>query len=707
LPTQAGSNLTQEGTILGTFQYMAPEQLEGKEADARTDIFAFGAVLYEMATGQKAFSGKSQASLISSIMGTEPPAVSAVAPMTPPAFDRVVRTCLAKDADDRWQTAHDVMLELKWVAEGGSAAGLPAPVVAKRKNRERLGMAAAGVLLLALGLLAGRTFRAPVRDARALRLSLSPPANAPFESFRSVTVSPDGQRIAFVGEAPDGKGSLWVRALDAVQPRLLPGTEGAFHPFWSPDSRFLGFFADGKLKRIDASGGPPQILTKALFGFGGTWNRDGTILFAPNVLESLYKVPASGGTPVAVTRLAPREEAHRWPCFLPDGRHFVFLADARRTEDHHLKIGSLDSPETREIANAVSSVAFAEPGYLLFVRAGSLLAQPFDEKHLRLDGEPLVVGEKIAEDGNTNHKFEFSVSRTGVLAYRSADPASQLTWFDRSGHPAGKVGDPTRRGYFTLSPARNQLAYEQLDADGRHADLWLIDLSRAVTSRFTFDPSSNFSPVWSPDGNRIVYGATRKDFEDLYVRSAVAGAPEELLLASGDDKAPTSWSSDGRYILFEDYTSDRGIDVMLLSLDGAPKAEPFVQTPFDEQQATFSPDGRWVAYVSGESGRDEVYVTSFPARTNRRQVSTGGGGRPQWRADGRELFYGARGGKLLSVDVGPNGDFGPPKEILQVRGARDYAVAPDGQRFLVDVALEDPGVAPATIVVNWMADLKK
>jgi Tol biopolymer transport system component len=599
------------------------------------------------------------------------------------------------------------MLELKWVAEGGSAAGLPAPVVAKRKNRQRLGMAAAGVLLLTLGLIAGRTLRAPVRDARALRLSLSPPANAPFESFRSVTVSPDGQRIAFVGEAPDGKGSLWVRALDAVQPRLLPGTEGAFHPFWSPDSRFLGFFADGKLKRIDASGGPPQILTKALFGFGGTWNRDGTILFAPNVLESLYKVPASGGTPVAVTRLAPREEAHRWPCFLPDGRHFVFLADARRTEDHHLKIGSLDSPETREIANAVSSVAFAEPGYLLFVRAGSLLAQSFDEKRLRLEGEPLVVGEKIAEDGNTNHKFEFSVSRTGVLAYRSADPGSQLTWFDRSGHPAGKVGDPTRRGYLALSPARNQLAYEQLDADGRHADLWLIDLSRAVTSRFTFDPGSNFSPVWSPDGNRIVYGATRKEFEDLYVRSAVAGAQEELLLASGDDKAPTSWSSDGRYILFEDYTSDRGIDVMLLSLDGAPKAEPFVQTPFDEQRATFSPDGRWVAYVSGESGRDEVYVTSFPARTNRRQVSTGGGGRPQWRADGRELFYGARGGKLLSVDVGPNGDFGPPKEILQVRGARDYAVAPDGQRFLVDVALEDPGVAPATIVVNWTADLKK
>jgi Tol biopolymer transport system component len=707
LPTQAGSNLTQEGTILGTFQYMAPEQLEGKEADARTDIFAFGAVLYEMATGQKAFSGKSQASLISSIMGTEPPAVSAVSPMTPPAFDRVVRTCLAKDADDRWQTAHDVMLEIKWVAEGGSAAGLPAPVVAKRKNRERLWMAAAGVGLLALGLLAGRAFRAPVREARALRLSLSPPANAPFETFRSVTVSPDGERIAFVGETSEGRRSLWVRALDALQPRLLPGTEGALHPFWSPDSRFLGFFADGKLKKIDASGGPPQVLANAPFDYGGTWSRDGVIVFAPTVDEGLYRVSASGGTPVAVTRLGPREEAHRWPSFLSDGRHVVFLADARRTEDHHLKIGSIDAPNSQVLSNAVSSVAFAEPGYILFVRAGSLLAQRFDVKRLRLDGEPVVVGEKIAEDGNINHKFEFSVSRNGVLAYRSADPASQLTWFDRSGRPAGKIGDPTRRNLVELSPGGNQVAYEQLDADGRHADLWLIDLSRAVTSRFTFDPGSNFSPVWSPDGSRIAYGATRKEFLDLYVRSAVAGAQEELLLASGDDKGPTSWSPDGRYILFEDYTSDRGIDLMLLSLEGARKAEPFVQTRFDEQRATFSPDGKWVAYVSNESGRDEVYVTSFPARANRRQVSTGGGGRPRWRADGRELFYGARGGKLLSVDVGPNGDFGPPRNILQVRGARDYAVAPDGQRFLVDVALEDPGAAPATIVLNWTADLKK
>src|SRR5438445_5390141 len=281
LPTQAGGNLTQEGTILGTFQYMAPEQLEGREADVRSDIFAFGAVLYEMATGQKAFSGKSQASLIASILEREPPPISTVTPMTPPVLDRVVKTSLAKDPDDRWQTAHDVMLQLKWIAEGGSAAGLPAPVVARRKSRERLGMAAAGVLLLTLGLLAGRTLRAPVRDARVLRLSLSPPANAPFESFRSVTVSPDGQRIAFVGEAPDGKRSLWIRALDALQPRLLAGTEGAGHPFWSPDSRFLGFFADGKLKKIDASGGPPQVLANAPFDWGGTWSRDGVIVFAP------------------------------------------------------------------------------------------------------------------------------------------------------------------------------------------------------------------------------------------------------------------------------------------------------------------------------------------------------------------------------------------------------------------------------------------
>lgn len=409
-----------------------------------------------------------------------------------------------------------------------------------------------------------------------------------------------------------------------------------------------------------------------------------------------------------VTRLGPREEAHRWPSFLPDGRHVVFLADARRTEDHRVKVVSLDSGETRDLVGAVSNLAFVKPGYLLFVRAGSLLAQPFDPKQLRLVGEPVVVGESLAETGAANHSFEFSASNTGVLAYRSADPTSQLVWMDRAGRQLERIGDPARRGFLELYPGRNQVAWEQLDADGRNADLWLLDLTRAVTSRFTFDPGSDFAPVWSPDGSRMVFGATRKEFEDLYVQSAASGAKEELLFSSGDDKSPSSWSLDGRFILFDDFTSNRGVDVVLLSLEGTPKAEPFVQTQFDEERAVFSPDGKWVAYNSNESGRNEVYVLSFPARTMRRQVSTGGGTRARWRADGRELYYyGARGGKFMVVEVRPGGDFGAPKELFQIRGARDYAVAPDGQRFLVDVPLEDSTTAPATIVLNWTADLKK
>jgi Tol biopolymer transport system component/predicted Ser/Thr protein kinase len=703
LPTQAGSNLTQEGTILGTFQYMAPEQLEGKEADARTDIFAFGCVLYEMATGRKAFSGTSQASLISSIMGSEPPAISSVAPMTPPAFDRVVRTCLAKDADDRWQTAHDVMLELKWVAEGGSAAGLPAPVVARRRNRERLWMAATALLLVVVALLVPRSLRTPAAAPRAVRLSLAQPVNAPFESFHSMAVSPDGQRIAFVGVTSDDKKSLWVRDLDALQPRPLAGTEGSEHPFWSPDGRFLGFFADGKLKKIVASGGPPQVLCDAPFGLGGAWNRDDVIVFEPNVLDPLYRVSASGGKPTPATRLGPREEGHRWPSFLPDGRHFVFLADARRTEDHRFKIGSLDSLESPDLLGAVSNLAFVPPGHLLFVRSGSLLAQPIDVKRLRLAGEPMVVGDAIARVGDSGHQFEFSASQSGVLAFRSLNPNSQLVWLNRSGRRLGSVGDSGRRGFINLSPGQGQVAYEQLDADGRHADLWLLDLSRSVTSRLTFDPGSDYAPVWSPDGSRIAFGATRKDFEDIYVRSAAAGGQEELLLSSDHDKSPTSWSPDGRFILFEDYTS-AGIDLWVLSLEGKPRAEPFLRTQFDETGATFSPDGKRIAYVSAESGRSEVYVQDFPERSNRRQISTGGGSRPRWRADGRELFYGSRGGKLMSVDVSEGGEFGAPKELFQVRGAGDYAVAPDGQRFLVDVALEDPTTAPATVVLNWTAN---
>jgi Tol biopolymer transport system component/predicted Ser/Thr protein kinase len=707
LPTQAGTDLTAEGTILGTFQYMAPEQLEGKEADARTDIFAFGCVLYEMATGQKAFSGKSQASLISSIMGSQPPAVSAVAPMTPPAFDRVVRTCLAKDAEDRWQTAHDVMLELKWVAEGGSAAGLPAPVVAKRRNRERLWIAATVVLAAAtVALLALLALRRPEAPTRAVRLSLAQPANAPFESTQSIAVSPDGQRIAFVGVTSEDKRSIWVRDLDTLQPRPLAGTEGAYRPFWSPDGRFLGFFADGKLKKIDASGGPPQVLADAPFGGGGAWNREGVIVFEPNVFESLYRVPATGGAAVPATRLGPREEGHRYPSFLPDGRHFVFLSDARRTEDHRLKVGSLDSPESHDLAGGISNVAFAKPGHLLFVRAGSLLAQPLDVKRLRLAGEPFVLGTSIAETGLPNHEFKFSASDNGVAVMSSVNSSSQLVWLDRSGRRLGSVGDPARRGVLELSPTQDRVAYEQLDADGRNADLWLLDLARAVTTRLTFDPGSDYTPVWSPDGTRITFGATRKDFEDIYLKPAAGGAAEQLLLSSSDDKAPSSWSPDGRFILFENYTA-KGIDLWLLPVDEPAKAKPFVQTPFDETRAVFSPDGRRVAYVSEESGRPEITVCGFPDCSNRRQISTGGGTRPRWRADGRELFYAARGGKLMVVDVGSNGEFGAPKELFQVRGAGDYAVARDGQRFLVAVGLEDPTTAPATVVLNWTADLKK
>jgi len=710
-------NLTQEGTILGTFQYMAPEQLEGKEADARTDIFAFGAVLYEMATGQKAFTGKSQASLIGAILRDDPPAISTLAPMSPPALNRVVKTCLAKDPEDRWQTAHDVMLELKWIAEGGSQAGLPAPVVARRKSRERLAWAGFVVSAVAAAAFGVGYFRRAPAPPQAFRSSLLMPEKT---SVASPALSPDATRLVFVATGADDKPLLWVRPLSSLFAQPLSGTENAALPFWSPDSRSIGFFADGKLKRIGASGGPPLTLCDAV-GLGGTWNRDGMILFA---LPSgpIHRVPASGGVPTAVTRLdaSRRETTHRYPHFLPDGQHFLYLAAnlAGGPQDpaNLIRVASLDSKEDKPLIPAHSNTSYAM-GNLLFVRDGDLLAQGFDAKRLRMAGEIVTVAQKVGCPLVFWRHCNFSASQNGALVYASSWTfSSEMLWLDREGRKVGSVGEEAAYSNPRISPDGRKVAVEIFDANTRKSDIWIYDRARGVRTRFTAGGSQNGSPVWSPDGSRILFNSDRKHQGDLYLKAAAGAGEEEPVLEAEGQKIPTDWSSDGRFIAFEsrEPKGERKMTLSLLPLTGDRKPLVFLKRGVEIGDSRFSPDGRWLAYTSLESGRWEVYVTPFPGPGDRWQISTAGGYQPRWRRDGKELFYLSPDKKLMSVEVKTVSGFEPgvPRPLFEtglaaVGGANLLDVSADGQRFLIVTPTGEQRTLPLTLVLNWTAELAR
>jgi serine/threonine protein kinase/Tol biopolymer transport system component len=718
LPTEP-VGFTGEGTIVGTFQYMAPEQLEAGQVDTRTDIFAFGAVLYEMITGRRAFTGKSRLSLIGAILKDEPPALSTVQPMSPLALDHIVKTCLAKDPDERWQTARDLMRELKWVGSG-SDAGTAVPVVIRGKNRERLGWIVAGVLLLALiaSLPSAIAYlRQPPVDTRAVRLSIPTPSLT--ASGSAIAISPDGRRLAFMATDSSGKGRLWIRPLDSLTAQPLQETDGATFPFWSPDSRFIGFFAGGRLKRIDVSGGPPQTLCDASSGRGGTWNRDGVIVFAPDLSSALYRISAAGGESAPLTTLdQASESSHRWPRFLPDGRHFLYLS--RQGDRTGIYLGSLDSKGTRRILDTAFNAVYAPPGYLLFVREGALMAQPFDPGKLELTGEPFSVAGQVGLD-TRNSSSLFTVSDNGVLVYEGSSEIanSQPAWYDRAGKQISTVGPPGSYLSIGLSPEENSVAVER--AEKGNFDIWLIDTARNTPTRFTFDPVWNRGPIWSPDASRIVFSSIRPILSDLYVKPASGSTNEQLLLKTGQSKMPTDWSSDGKLILYTESNSKGKIDIWVLPLDGDRTPMPFLQDDFEKLSAKFSRDGKWVAYSSDESGQPQVYVRPFPGPGGKYQVSNGGGSQPVWRRDGKELFYIGADGKLMALEVRLGSRFeagdvkplfdthivvssGVPSGVLASR--TNYAVSGDGQRFLINNFTET-SAPPITVVLNWTADLKK
>src|SRR5262245_6337564 len=712
LPTQQG--LTQEGTILGTFQYMAPEQLEGKEADARTDIFALGAVLYEMATGRKAFEGKSQASLITSIMSSQPPSISAIQPMAPPALDRVAQVCLAKDPEDRWQSAHDVASELKWIAEGGSQAGIPAPVASRRRVRERLVWALGGVLLGALA--AALAAWAWVRNAAPERrpgahVSLTLPAaeQVALRATHVLAFSPDGSRIVYVGK-PGTSRQLYVRPIDRFTASPIPGTEGAENPFFSPDGQWIGFFADGKLKKISLGGGPPAILCDSLGALGGSWGPDDTILFAPQFTSGIWKISAKGGEPQRLTAPDPgrKERAQIWPRILPGGKSALLtIWTGRSWDEARIAVVDLATGRRRTLLEGGTDAHYSPTGHIVYERGGSLLAVPFDAKRLEITG-PLVTVLSDVLSGAMNGESHFDFSEEGSLAYlpggvRAIDRT--LVWVDR--HGAAVPLSETKKPFAgpALAPDGRRLA---VTLEGATFDIWVYEIERGTLTRLSFG-GDDYDGTWSPDGKRIAWSSSRGGRPNLFWRSADGSGPEERLTTSDHLQGPQSFSPDGKLLAFLDLGPSTGLDLWILPLEGDRKPFVFLKTPFNEHQASFSPDGKWIAYTSNESGRDEVYVASYPGPGGRVQISTDGGVNPVWSPTGRELFY-RKGEKMhaVPIEAKPALVVGRPSVLFEGKFEPGYDVAPDGQRFVM-VRQSDEQAAPQQIQVllGWFDELKR
>jgi eukaryotic-like serine/threonine-protein kinase len=711
LPTQA-SPVTQAGTILGTFQYMAPEQLEGKEADARTDIFTLGAVLYEMATGRKAFSGTSQASLITAIMSWEPAPISSIQPMSPPALDRVVKTCMAKDPEERWQSAADVKREFGWIAEG-SVAGVAAPVAlsSRRRTRELLAwaLAAVGVLGGAAALLSRRS--APPPDP--IRFTFAFAADLKLRHQDCPALSPDGRRLALMMVNPGRQQQLWVQPLDSLEPRRLEGTEGARFPFWSPDGRAIAFFQGGRLRRIDADGGTIQtICDGAGSGFGGTWGAGGTIVFGATFGGPLWRIPASGGTKTAATVLdrTRGDSAHLFPTFLPDGRHFVFAARNVDPVKSTLALADLESKETRVLWRSDSGAVWAPSGYLLFAREGTLFAQGFDPRRRASVGEPFSVAGDVRF--YTDNSLVQATAGGDLLAYGLWRHDRRLVWVDRKGRELGTIGQIGDYEDVRISPSGDRVAAAIRDpAAGWNNDVWVLDVGRGIASRVSSERSDEFAPVWSPDGQRVFYTSDHAGFYDLYSRSSDGGS-EELVLRTSWDKVVNEVTPDGGSLIFGGSPTGDKEDVWLLPLTGnrAPKAV-IESDSFVEKSSRLSPDGKWVAFSSDESGRENVFVAPLPSGP-KRPISDSGGVAPVWSHDGRELYYVAGDGKLtaVAVSLAPSGiALGPPQPLFDLDPAglnsfdpRPYDVAPDG-RFLVVRAVGQEPSNPVVVDVHWTA----
>ena len=709
-PTITTPAMTQAGMILGTAAYMSPEQAKGRAADKRSDLWSFGCVLYEMLTGLRPFVGEDVADTLAAVLrgGTD---WSALPTSTTTDIRRLLRLCLERDPQKRLQSAADARIRL---TEGaGLAPQLPEAAVAPAVRGRVWQAAAAAFALIAAGLGANTLRHAPAVEPPEQRTEIVTSATPDPNSF---ALSPDGQQVVFVASG-DGSVRLWLRSLAETTARPLPGTEGAVHPFWSPDARSVGFFAEGKLKRLDIGATKSIALADVVGMRGGTWGKDGTILFAKGTVGPLLRLPSSGGNPSPVGAVAAGQSNHRFPIFLPDGRRFLYFA-LGTPETQGIYLGSLDSSESTRLTAAASAGIYLASGWLLRVSEGALVAQKLDVDGRKLLGDPVTVTDQLTYDGTT-FVPAVSVSAAGAMLYRAGGAAyRELRWFDPRGGALGPLGMPD--DYLInprLSPdSTRALVFRTV---GANSDIWQIDDVR--TNRVTVDPASDQFPIWSPDGKRIVFRSnrTRTGVYNLFVTSVSSPGSERLLLESARDKLPNDWSRDGKYLSFQDNDPQTGWNLWALSLDG-PHA-PFVvlETPFDERGANFSPDGQWIAYHSSQSGRYEVYVRPFPTVNGGRwKISTGGGHEPLWARSGKELFYRSPSGGVMTVAVDARADFaqGSPGEVIKggtyLSGftSRMYDISPDGQRFLMvkeDPAPSEAASARMIVVQNWFAELNR
>jgi Tol biopolymer transport system component len=726
LPTEAQPPLTEKGTVMGTFQYMSPEQLEGKEADHRADLFALGCVLYEMATGKKAFAGKSRASTIAAILASDPPPISSLAPMTPPALDRVVKSCLAKDPDDRWQSAHDVKSELQWIAEAGSQAGAPATVVSRRKSRERMAWVGLGLALAAAAGFAALWLRGRRAPEATLRSSLDAAEGSTVLLYNDPSgppaISPDGKSIAYVASL-DGKFQIWVRALDSLDAHPVPGVEQASYPFWSPDSKWLAYFAGGKLQKIALAGGAPQTIADAPNGRGGTWSSEGVILFAPDVFGALSRVPAAGGSVAPATALDKKKHqaTHRFPVFLPDGRHFVYLGGSsglhgRRGTDG-IFAGMLGESTATFLTPSSSQAEYAD-GFLLCMQGSALQAFPFDPSSRRIRGDPVTLANPVQRDWG-RYAGAFSAAGNGLLLYIAGDSggSTRLAWFDRSGKKIETFGTPALYSEPSISPDGRKVAIGIQNPLDLTFQIFLFGAAGAPPAAFTFGPSSNGFPVWSGDGSEILFSSNRTHDGDLY-RKAISGRETEKLVAEAAEGYPTDWSRDGRYVAYGRFPGGTGsAHTDLWIAPTAPGSAPYRLSyeGIKDPVARFSPDGRWLAYNSYESGISRIYVASFPEAGGKWQISPSGGYEPRWKSDGRALYFIDEANQVMEAEIStsPTFEVGSIKPLFRLAATAQtdewqYDVAPDASRFLFVVPTDSGRRSSSiTLVTNWGSALSR